>query len=125
MPKMRWFYTNKAKFKALLFIIALVLIAIQVWFTQKIVHKLRDDQRELIRMNAQIYSYVAESSADADFNQMLLIIKQINIPVILSSADGEPQGYKEISAVSDTTFPMSSETIEALKKIAKELNWNI
>ena len=102
MSKPRWFYTYKGTFKGILFLIALVIIGAQVWYTQKIVQKLRGDQREIVAMNANMYSLVGQSEEHSDLTILLdKVIKQIRIPVILSSPDGEPLAHK----IPDIGFP--------------------
>jgi len=116
MSKARWFYTYKGTFKGLLFVIALLIIGAQVWYAQSIVKQLREDQRKIVEMSASLYSSVAESDSTADYNILLdEVITRIDIPVILTSADGELQAYK-IEGISDTA-PFLPETIQKLKKI--------
>ncbi|KPK91078.1 hypothetical protein AMJ80_07700 [bacterium SM23_31] len=117
MIKARWFYTYKGTFKGLLFVIAMLIIAAQVWYTQSIVKQLREDQREIVEMSASMYSFVAESDSTADYNMLLdKVIKRINIPVILTTPDGEPQAH-EIKGISETILPFLPETVEKLKNI--------
>jgi len=112
----RLFYTYKSTFKGLLFVIALLIIVAQVWYAQSIVKRLREDQRKVVEMSASLYSSVAESDSTADFNILLdKVITRIDIPVILTSTDGEPQAYK-IEGISDTA-PFLPETVKKLKKI--------
>jgi len=120
MSKARWFYTYKGTFKGLLFVIALLIIVAQVWYAQSIVKQLREDQRKVVEMSASLYSSVAESDSTADYNILLdKVIRRINIPVILTSADGEPQAYK-IEGISDTA-PFLPETVEKLKDIMEAM----
>ncbi len=117
MAGIRWFYTNKGKFKGLFFIAALLIIAAQVGYTQYIVKKLRGDQREIVATSASIYSLIAEGDVDANYTVLLdRVIQQISIPVILTTVDGEPQAHK-IARIPDNTLPFPEETLRQLRQI--------
>jgi len=118
MYKFRWFYTYKSTFKGILFIVALLIIMAQVWYTQWLVQKLRDDQREIIKMNANMYSLVGQSGEESDLTILLeKVIKQIRIPVILTSPDGEPLAHKISRVGSPFVSPFSEERKIQLRKI--------
>ncbi len=118
----RWFYSNKGTFKGLLFIIALLIIGAQVAYTQYIVKKLRDDQRDIVRTSANIYSLIAESDIDANYTVLLdRVIQQISIPVILTTVDGEPQAHK-IDSISDYSFPFQEGTVRELRRMVSTMD---
>ncbi|MFC1555106.1 hypothetical protein ACFL7D_10755, partial [candidate division KSB1 bacterium] len=123
MAKMRWIYTYKGTFKGILFVIALILVAVQVWYTQNLVRNIRNDYREIVSMSANMYTYLAEGSDDMDFDFLLEdIILKINIPVILSSVDeGKPDGYK-IKGIEDVPKPYSEELMDKLQGIMEDMD---
>ena len=107
MADRRWLYTNKAFFKAMLIVIALILIVAEVSYIHIIVLKLRRDQREIVDLNVGFYQQVLETEDIEDVSFLFdNIIKKINVPVILSTPDGVPLNYiniPEIALLEDTT----------------------
>jgi len=121
MIKARWFYTYKSTFKGLLFILAMGLIVLEVWYIQSVVRKLREEQQEIVRFYAGLYSKVAEAEALENFSFLFdNIIKKINISVILSSPDGEPLSHDRIAGIEGP--PYSPGTVNRLRDMITEMD---
>ena len=64
---MNW-YKYSVNIKAGLFILGIILVSLFVLFTQKIVKDLRDDNREIVQLYAEIIAGVATSENDESLN---------------------------------------------------------
>jgi len=121
MPNFRWFYANKSVFKGLLFIIATLLIIAEVRYIQEIVKRLREDQREIVELSVSLYPSIAEIEEEENFSFLFdNVIRKINVPVIVSSPEGEPNFHARINDIKPP--PYSPETIAMLKDMMAEMD---
>lgn len=121
MSKSRFFYTYKSAFKAFLFVVAMVLITTQFWFTQGVVKKLRDERREYIQQYADIYQKTIESENTENISFLYEnIINKINIPMIVSSPEGELDSHVRIERIEGP--PYSEEAAKNLKSMMKSMD---
>jgi hypothetical protein len=76
-------------FKILLLLIALVIAGGTLFYTQNLVKKLQERERNIVELYAKGIEYVANSSsADADLTFLFdNIIKPIDFPIILTDID--------------------------------------
>jgi signal transduction histidine kinase len=76
-------------FKIFLLLIALIIASGTLYYTQTLVAKLQESQREIVQLYANGYEYLATStSVDADLTFLFdNIIKRIDFPVILTDKD--------------------------------------
>lgn len=76
-------------FKIFLLLIALIIASGTLYYTQTLVAKLQQSQREIVQLYANGYEYLATStSVDADLTFLFdNIIKRIDFPVILTDKD--------------------------------------
>lgn len=76
-------------FKIFLLLIALIIASGTLYYTQTLVTKLQESQREIVQLYANGYEYLATStSVDADLTFLFdNIIKRIDFPVILTDKD--------------------------------------
>ncbi|MFC1729248.1 ATP-binding protein [candidate division KSB1 bacterium] len=120
MAKTRWFYTNKGTFKGLLFVIALILVVSEVWYIQVLVRKLREDQRQIVQLYIQQYQKVFESGPTENLSFLFdTIIRNIPIPAIVSSSDGEPLYHAGIDGIEE---PYSQESRARLLDMIGEMD---
>ena len=75
--------------KITLILIALLIAAGTLYYTQKLVHKLQDKERQIVELYAKGIEYLANTtSADVDITFLFdNIIKPIDFPLILTSPD--------------------------------------
>jgi len=84
--------------KAGLFIIGFGLIAGLLGYTQHIVNELREDNREIVKLYAEIIAKTVSDESDANLNFVFdEIIKKVQFPIIYSSVDNKPIYSKNIS----------------------------
>ena len=93
---MNW-YKYSVNIKAGLFIIGIILVFAFVLFTQKIVRDLRDDNREIVHLYAEIIAGVATSENDENLNFIFEnIIQKVQFPLIQSDAEMKPISWRNL-----------------------------
>ncbi len=116
----------KSKIKVALFSVAVVLALASLYFTQMIVEKIEQREREIAELYANSLTYLANSEdVGTDFTFIFEhIIQRIDFPLIMTDADDNPifesggSGYRNLNI--DST--MTEEEIRIyLKKKVKEL----
>ena len=89
-------YSTNIKF-GLLFIGFLLFTGI-LFYSQWIVERLKDNNRKIVQMYAQIIAEAVESESDENLNFIFdNIITQIQFPIIQSDALGKPQSWKNLT----------------------------
>ncbi len=93
---MNW-YKYSVNIKAGLFILGIILVSAFVLFTQKIVRDLRDDNREIVQLYAEIIAGVATSENDESLNFIFEnIIQKVQFPLIQSDAEMIPISWRNL-----------------------------
>lgn len=93
---MNW-YKYSVNIKAGLFILGIILVSAFVLFTQKIVRDLRDDNREIVQLYAEIIAGVATSENDESLNFIFEnIIQKVQFPLIQSDAEMKPISWRNL-----------------------------
>lgn len=93
---MNW-YKYSVNIKAGLFILGIFLVSAFVLFTQKIVRDLRDDNREIVHLYAEIIAGVATSENDENLNFIFEnIILKVQFPLIQSDAEMKPLSWRNL-----------------------------
>lgn len=93
---MNW-YKYSVNIKAGLFILGIILVSAFVLFTQKIVRDLRDDNREIVQLYAEIIAGVATSENDENLNFIFEnIIQKVQFPLIQSDAEMKPISWRNL-----------------------------
>ena len=93
---MNW-YKYSGNIKAGLFILGIILVSAFVFFTQKIVRDLRDDNREIVQLYAEIIAGVATSENDESLNFIFEnIIQKVQFPIIQSDAEMKPISWRNL-----------------------------
>ena len=88
-------YQTSGRFKSLLFVIAILIIGYLLYYTQNMVQKLRAEARQIMEFYAQFYARAADDATGAELNFIFEeIIKRTDFPIVLSSAEDEPIGWK-------------------------------
>ena len=90
-------FKHTGNIKAGLFIIGFALIAGLLGYTQHIVNDLREDNREIVKLYAEIIAKTVSDESDANLNFVFdEIIKKVQFPIIYSSVDNKPIYSKNI-----------------------------
>lgn len=93
---MNW-YKYSGNIKAGLFIFGIVLVSAFVLFTQKIVKDLRNDNREIVHLYAEMIAGIATSDNDENLNFIFEnIIQKVQFPLIQSDDKMNPQSWKNL-----------------------------
>jgi signal transduction histidine kinase len=93
---MNW-YKYSVNIKAGLFIFGMILVLAFVLFTQKIVRDLRDDNREIVHIYAEIIAGVATTENDESLNFIFEnIIQKVQFPLIQSDAEMKPLSWRNL-----------------------------
>ena len=80
-----------------LLILGMILITGIVIYSQWIVEKLREDNRNIVQMYSEIIAEAVESESDENLNFIFdKIISRIQFPIIQSDANENPQSWKNI-----------------------------
>lgn len=93
---MNW-YKYSVNIKAGLFILGIILVSAFVLFTQKIVRDLRDYNREIVQLYAEIIAGVAISEDDENLNFIFEnIIQKVQFPLIQSDVEMKPVSWRNL-----------------------------
>ena len=113
-----------ANIKASLLIIAVIIIVVLLWYSQSLVEKLQEREREIVRLYAKTIEYVANADPSSSLDLTFLfteVIQTIDFPIILSYPDNtpKPDSYRNVKI--DSTFTQE-EKIKYLKKLIDEMD---
>lgn len=87
---MKW-YRHSVNIKIGLFILGMVLVGSLLGYSQWIVKRLRDDNREIVKLYAEIIAKTVNEQSDANLNFIFdEIIKKIRFPIIYSDINKIP-----------------------------------
>ncbi|RMD90290.1 MAG: sensor histidine kinase [Calditrichaeota bacterium] len=107
-------YRLRGHFKGLLFILALVIIIMFLFYTQKLVGVLRSQSRQILEFYTQLYAQAASTEANAGLNFIFeQIIQRTHFPIIQTDVEGNPTAWKGIGIDPEDHSP------ETLKKVKK------
>jgi len=84
-------YSNSGNIKFGLFFVGLILIIGLLVYSNSIVNRLRDDNREIVKLYSEIIAKTVNEGSDANLNFVFdEIIKKVQFPIIYSDADLKP-----------------------------------
>jgi len=110
-------YKLRGTFKGFLFIFAIALILLLLFYTQRIVNTLREESRAIALFSAKLYASAVSVESNSDLNFIFEeIIQRTNFPIILTDPDGNPISWKGIGVDPENTSP---EAIERVKEIVE------
>jgi len=91
-------YRHSVNIKSGLFILGVALIASLLIYSQSIVNKLREDNREIVLLYAEIIAATVKDKTDANLNFIFdEIIKKVQFPIIYSDQQQNPIYSKNLS----------------------------
>ena len=90
-------YRNTANIKAALFIAGFIMIVGLILYTQNIVKQLREDNREIVKLYAELVADVAAQQGDENLDFIFRnIIQNIRFTVVQTNLDDEPVSWRNI-----------------------------
>ena len=96
-------YKHTGNIKAGLFILGIGLIIGLLAYTQSLVKELRNDNREIVRMYAEIIAGTVQDENDANLDFIFdNIIRKVKFPLIQTDTDHNPQMWKNLPESVDT-----------------------
>ena len=116
------------RFSSLFFKLALlfgiiILALVYVFYTQYVINRLKEDSKRVVTAYARLWSLVAsEATTGAEIDLIFdEVIRKSNFPIIVTSADGQPQAWRGISiAWDDTTVQAKLKLRELIRKMDKD-----
>ncbi|MBS1272275.1 MAG: Sporulation kinase D [Candidatus Marinimicrobia bacterium] len=110
-------YRTAGRMKAVLFVLAIVIILGALVYTQSLVSRMRDDAREFLNFYADVYARAASDFQGEDYSFIFeQIIQRINFPIIISSEkSGRPTAWKNIG------IPPSDYSEKAVQKVISRM----
>ena len=83
---------NSSNIKFSLFFIGIILIVGLLFYSNSLVNRLRDDNREIVKVYSQIIAKTVNEPSDTNLNFVFdEIIKKVQFPIIYSNVKNEPQ----------------------------------
>ena len=96
-------YKHTGNIKAGLFILGIGLIIGLLAYTQSLVKELRNENRQVVRMYAEIIAGTVQDDNDANLNFIFdNIIRKVKFPLIQTDTDHNPQMWKNLPETVDT-----------------------
>ncbi len=90
-------YKHTGNIKAGLFILGISLVIGLLAYTQSLVKELRNDNREIVRMYAEIIAGTVQDDNDTNLNFVFdNIIRKVKFPLIQTDPDHKPQMWKNL-----------------------------
>lgn len=110
-------YEQKIWWKRFLLLFALLIGAISLWYTNKLVNKLADEEEKKVLLWANATKQLIQSSETSDINFLLDIVKDNQtIPVILVDDNGEITAYRNLDSVKSSNQAYLNAQLEEMKK---------
>ncbi len=123
MLKIRWFYRYSSTFKGILFLSAMLIILAQIWYTQTLVKKLKEDQRQIVQLNARWISNIASDETSEDLTGLFdYIVDNLTFPAILTDLDNNVQ--YQINLDIEDHHPYRPEVEKRLNEIIEAMDKN-
>jgi len=93
------FYDRKSRWKLILVLIALFIVAITLWYTNMLATKLAASERQKVEQVANVYKYIATATDIQDYGFFLDLIKaETTIPIISTDHYGHIVAYSNIDS---------------------------
>lgn len=121
-------YESGLRFSSLFFKLALlfgiiILALVYVFYTQYVIDQLKEDSKRVVTAYARLWSLVAsEATTGAEIDLIFdEVIRKSNFPIIVTSADGQPQAWRGVNIPwDDTTTGARLKLRELMRKMDKD-----
>ena len=108
-------YKHTGNIKAGLFILGIALIIGLLTYTQSLVTELRNDNRQIVRLYAEIIANIVQDDNDANLDFVFEnIIQKVKFPLIQTNPDHHPQMWKNL--------PKSVNTLSKRERLMKTMD---
>ena len=110
-------YTFRGFFKAVFFVVGIILIIGMVLYIQKIIYDLRNDNRRVQELYANVLSQLPEAGLD-EFNFIYNeFIQKSYFPVVETDLEGNPSSWRGIDVESRDFSPEAIKKVRSIVKI--------
>ncbi|HJL79230.1 MAG TPA: HAMP domain-containing sensor histidine kinase [Candidatus Marinimicrobia bacterium] len=91
-------YQHTGNIKAGLFVLGLVLVSGLMLHTQSLVKNLREDNREIVQLYAELMAKAVINESDENLNFIFEnVIKKVQFPIVQTNVEGEPLSWRNLS----------------------------
>ncbi len=93
---MNW-YRHSGNIKAALFVLGIILVGALLVYTQKLVNNLREDNREIVKLYAELIAGTAAQKSNENLDFIFEnIIRKVQFPIIQSDVDHNPLSWRNL-----------------------------
>jgi signal transduction histidine kinase len=118
-------YRGAGRFKGFLFMTAIVIVLLLLWYTQKIVNGLRQEARQILLFYTELYANAASTASGEALNFIFEeVVKRTDFPIILCDVNFEPTSWKGIDIPPDSASSPAAraQVREILQSMRKEID---
>ena len=91
-------YQHTGNIKAGLFVLGLVLVSGLMLYTQSLVKNLREDNREIVQLYAELMAKAVINDSDENLNFIFEnVIKKVQFPIVQTNEEGKPLSWRNLS----------------------------
>lgn len=114
-------YKLKGQFKGFLFILAIAMIILLLFYSQRVVNALRAESREILEFYARLYASAASDESSSNLNFIFdQIILRTNYPIVLTDPEGTPTAWQGIQIDPDDRSPEAIEEVQQVVRVMKK-----
>lgn len=120
-------YDRKSRWKLILVLVALFIVATTLWYTNMLATKLAEEEKQKVEQIADVYQYIATATDITDYQFFVQLIRaNTTIPIISTDNDGNIVAYLNIdsSKVAQNKDYLQGE-LEEMKDFAKPVQFAI
>ena len=90
-------YQHTGNIKAGLFVLGLVLVSGLMLYTQSLVKNLREDNREIVQLYAELMAKAVINESDENLNFIFEnVIKKVQFPIVQTNEEGKPLSWRNL-----------------------------
>ena len=91
-------YQHTGNIKSGLFVLGLALVSGLMLYTQSLVKNLREDNREIVQLYAELMAKAVINESDENLNFIFEnVIKKVQFPIVQTNVEGEPLSWRNLS----------------------------
>ncbi len=92
-------YDRKSRWKLILVLVALFIVATTLWYTNMLATKLAEEEKQKVEQIADVYQYIATATDITDYQFFVQLIRaNTTIPIISTDNDGNIVAYLNIDS---------------------------
>lgn len=120
-------YEKKSRWKIILFVIALIIVATTLLYTNRLARKLADEEKQKVEQIANVYKYISTATDITDYGFFTeLIQSNRSVPIISTDDNGNILAYLNLDsarAAKDTDYVRDQ--LEEMKNFAEPIKFEI